>query len=53
MTNKEKTPYWQCVEPIWDKVGIYGNSEVFITGFAQLPAAVGDFYAAHWLVSEV
>ncbi len=54
MSNPQRiASYWDLLEPIWDQIDIYTNPETFLAQFAQLPQAVGDLYAAHWLVSEV
>ena len=50
---EEKASYWSVVEPIWTKVNIHDEPDRFLAQFRQLPQAVGDLYAAHWLVSEV
>jgi hypothetical protein len=54
VSNPQHTAsYWDLLEPIWDQIDIYTNPETFLAQFAQLSQAVGDLYAAHWLVSEV
>lgn len=53
MSTAGKSGYWDLLEPIWNKVDIYKTPDIFLMQFTQLPQAVGDLYAAHWLVSEV
>lgn len=53
MKNGEDFSYWQLVEPIWNDVSIYDGAQTFLVQFQRLPQAVGDLYAAHWVVSEV
>lgn len=53
MPAEEELSYWDVVEPIWKQVSIHKGPETFLTQFNRLPQAVGDLYAAHWLVSEV
>ena len=45
--------YWDLVEPIWEEVSFHGTSDAFLSAFNMLPEAVGDLFAAHWMVSEV
>nr|WP_315481876.1 DUF4375 domain-containing protein [uncultured Undibacterium sp.] len=53
MNNEDKPSYWDLLEPIWGKADIHKTPDIFLTQFKLLPQAVGDLYAAHWLVSEV
>ncbi len=53
MNNEDKPSYWDLLETVLDKVDIHKTPDIFLTQFKLLPQAVGDLYAAHWLVSEV
>lgn len=53
MTTDEMPSYWEVLEPVWGKADIHKTPDIFLTQFKLLPQAVGDLYAAHWLVSEV
>lgn len=53
MAEPATPDYWRAIEPYWHKLNVHSDPATFLADFAQLPGAVGDLLAAHWLVSEV
>lgn len=49
MTNK----YWDFVEPVWDKISIYGDTETFLTQFSAATKKQQILFASHWTQSEI
>jgi len=45
--------YWSVIEPIWDKVSIYGSPDLFLHQFSNLTEVQRHLFASHWCQSEV
>jgi Domain of unknown function (DUF4375) len=45
--------YWDLVDPIWEKISIYGSPDVFLEQYAASPEASRVLFAAHWCQSEI
>lgn len=45
--------YWALVEPIWEKVSIYEEPDIFELAFRSAPKKAANLLAAHWCQSEV
>ena len=53
MSEIATKPYWNLVQPYWDKISIYDGEAIFLQEFLAAPQAVQHLFAAHWLQSEV
>jgi len=45
--------YWRFVEPIWDAVSIYDESETFLEQFNKFTEKQKTLFASHWVQSEI
>ena len=45
--------YWSLIDPIWEKVSIYGTPELFLHQFGKLTEVQQHLFASHWCQSEV
>jgi hypothetical protein len=45
--------YWILVEPIWDRVSIYGSPEEYLAQLATCTEAQRVLFVMHWTHSEV
>jgi len=45
--------YWSVIDPIWEKVSIYGAPELFLHQFSKLTEPQQHLFASHWCQSEV
>lgn len=45
--------YWSVIDPIWEKVSIYGSPDLFLHQFSKLTEVQRNLFASHWCQSEV
>lgn len=45
--------YWSVIDPIWEKVSIYGSPDLFLHQFSKLTEVQRHLFASHWCQSEV